>query len=114
MDSLLELAKRVKRGVRLLDEKIPNWRRTMKRHAATFNLSSVDHCVLGTLEHYNGRMRVLHAKRAKGQSKGYCTGKVVLGIGNRSGRDFGFDAGGIHAGDEFRTLSDLWRAEFEA
>lgn len=59
-----ELAARVKRGARLLDKKVPNWRTTMRKHADTFRLNSPRLCILGTLEHYNGRMKVLKARGA--------------------------------------------------
>lgn len=121
---LLEIAKRVKRGVRLLDKKVPNWRRTLREHEDQYDFANGDCCVLGTLEHYNGRLRVLSAKRAKNGD--YPFGRAVRAVGLKVNDDddscadeatqHGFDAidgGGGSYEDEIATLDALWRAEFE-
>lgn len=114
MADLLELAKRVKNGVRLLDRKFPTWRRTMRRHRYTFNLRSGDYCILGTLEHHLGRARVL--RKRKGLSEeGYLGLRDALNI--VSAKDYGFywdstDAA-LDPENQIPTLTALWRAEFE-
>ena len=84
MLSLLELAKCVRRGVRRLDKKIPNWRTVMRQHIGEYDFKNGEHCVLGTLEHYSGRMQVL--KRRAG-----ITGRRI-----KEGYDIGRDAIGAH------------------
>lgn len=119
MATLLDLAKRVKKGVRLLDRRVPGWRTTLKEHADSFNIKQGSCCVLGTLEHYNGRMQVLNARRLKLSAyPDYWRGTKRLNIEDR-GKDYGFNADfedeSFGASDaEFAILQDLWRAEFEA
>ena len=62
---LLELATRVKAGATFLDNAIPKWRVILRRHAKDFNMADGDQCVLGTLEHYAGRLHVLRRQRAR-------------------------------------------------
>lgn len=115
------IARRVKRGVRLLDKKIPDWRQILRKHRTEFDFRDGDHCVLGTLEHYSGRMRVLKA-RVRTQTD-YPFGRALDALklrGDNRDVDFGFD-GEIHSDydrdddrdDEMTTLDALWRAEFE-
>lgn len=121
---LLELAKRVKRGVRLLDKKVPNWRAVLRRHEGQYDFADGDHCVLGTLEHFSGRMRVLRERgldpdRTK---NAYVVAAARLGIWNEADRttddstpaQCGFDAVDLEATrDADRNVLDaLWRAEF--
>lgn len=111
---LLTLAKNVKRGVRLLDRKFPTWRRTLRAHAREFNLADGEHCVLGTLEHHLGRAREFR-KRKKRIETGYFGLKIALGI---EGTDYGFywgtdEPNDIERAERIRTISTLWRAEFE-
>jgi hypothetical protein len=110
---LIELAKRVRRGVALLNRHIPNWRTILRKHIDDYDFSDGDHCVLGTLEHYSGRMRVLKRKK-KDQLPNYAFGnaEVALGI---EGLTYGFDATTFdndYDGD-IDQLDALWRAEFE-
>lgn len=65
-DLLLVLGRRVARGAKLLDKKLgPTWRRTMRAHRELFDLRNSDCCILGTLEHYNGRMKALNTQAGK-------------------------------------------------
>lgn len=113
---LFDLASRVKRGVRLLDKKVPEWRQIIRRHANTLDLADGDFCVLGTLEHHSARMRQLHAKRVAGMDDAdYHRALDRLGI---IGSAYGFTAPGPGGGyddetenDQFRALTDLWKIE---
>ncbi len=116
MDSteLKELAVSVKRGVRKLEKKLgPGWKRTMKTHASTFDIQNPNYCVLGTLEHHNGRMRQLASKRENADD-GYAGGLYVFELAHsldmtdkKSAAYYGF-----HAEDEYYpTLQALWEAE---
>jgi hypothetical protein len=113
MADLLELAKRVKRGVRLLDQKFPLWRRTMRRHEATFDLRLGDYCILGTLEHHLGRARTLRKRRGFSYG-GYLGLRDALNI-DKSAKKYGFywDDDLRNSENQIPTLTDLWRAEFE-
>jgi hypothetical protein len=119
--SLLNIAKRVKRGVRLLDKKIPNWRAVLRKHKDQFNFGNSAHCVLGTLEHFSGQMQTLKARIGLTQHDdaeyaSYTNARKALKLRMYEDEDYGFDA--CHQderrGAEINTLSDLWRAEFEA
>lgn len=121
MIDLLTTAKAVKRGARLLDKKVSGWRKTLKKHASTFNISNADCCILGTLEHYNGRMRVLNARRVRTNNEGgYFRGLVRLRISTEDeAKNFGFlsDRVALPEGGSASNTTDLqtlWRAEFEA
>lgn len=113
--TLLELAKRVRRGVKLLDRLIPNWRRTMRNHQDQYDFQDGDHCILGTLEHYNGRMSVLKKRRAVDTDYSYGRGAKALGLKEGITYEHGFDgqiSGGSYDAD-MAQLDQLWRAEFE-
>ena len=123
MRSLRELALAVKRGVKLLDKKIPNWRTVIKRHEDEFDFADGDYCVLGTLEHYAGRMRVLKEKKRIGNDYNsehgrYSRACKALGISKGVlHRQHGFDGCIDDNNDEsvrdteMEFLSDLWKAE---
>ncbi len=117
---LVELAKRVRAGVKFLDKKFPQWRNTLRQHSDEFDLTSGAHCVLGTLEHHNGRLRIL-TKKLRAEDDGYSEDAYsrALTALKIEGEKFGFDAdwAGVDTYDNYRndmtTLNDLWRAEFE-
>lgn len=120
---LIETAKRVKRGARLLDKKVPNWRTTMRRYAKTFDINDTNCCILGTLEHHNGRMRVLKARKSL-QAKvarmkaDYYRGVKRLDLDGKE-QDYGFnfschyEPGSFDSSTDEDTVNTLWRAEFE-
>lgn len=119
--------KRVKAGVALLDKKIPNWRTTIRKHRRQFDFQDSEHCVIGTLEHYSGRLRQLKTKfKFDGNEFAFDRGLKLL---KASAALHGFDVeGGVNrvtkygysspgsdtlvtASDEYEVLDALWRAE---
>jgi hypothetical protein len=122
MPSILELARRVKKGAALLDKKFPSWRRVMRAHVDEFNFEDGDFCVLGTLEHHLGRAKVL-AKRRREKLHLYALPDVSR-YQKLVGALFGGDeaesaAHGFNAADDGESwesiyLGDLWQAEFES
>lgn len=111
--TLFDMARRVKAGVRLLDRKIPNWRTVLRRHEDEFDFADGSHCVLGTLEHYSGRMRTLIARRqAKQEPDPFWRAAKALGVEARE-EDLGFEAEDVRT-KERDMLAELWRAEFAA
>lgn len=121
--NIIGLAKRVKRGARLLDKKLgPGWRTTMRRRAEFFNLKEPQACILGTLEHFNGRMKTLGKRRAAAEDlNGYYRAAARLNIEGDE-QEYGFDLSfgaedglkGVERGEVWQLAQDLWRAEFEA
>lgn len=112
---LLDIAKRVKRGVRLLDRRIPNWRAIMRKHRADFNIGDPECCILGTLEHHVGRLKVLRARRKviPADFTAYHSAARSLRI-EAVTREHGFErTAGAENIEEYRTLQALWLAEFE-
>jgi hypothetical protein len=116
---LLTLAKNVKRGAKLLDRRFPHWRQVMRKHATTFRLSDGDHCILGTLEHRVGRLKVLAARTAKPYDSGFNRASKALGLaGDGKTAQHGFDitpelsTEGVN--NQYSQLEALWRAEFES
>lgn len=115
---IYELAQRVKKGVKLLDKRIPNWRRTIKKHKDQFDFTNGECCVLGTLEHYNGRMRVLKARKQINDAHPFLAATKALG--GIEPREYGFDvdsrltdptlADNQHA-KQYEILTALWKAE---
>ena len=121
------LAAKMRRGVALLDKKIPNWRAIVRRHRHQFDFSKGDCCVLGTLEHYSGRMRVLEKKHGVKRREGrmafetFTAAARALGLnGGRTIDAHGFDAddykddfsdGKLKRQRDLDILSALWRAE---
>lgn len=110
------LAMRVRAGVKLLDKKIPNWRKIIKRHEAQFDFESGDHCVLGTLKHFSGRMRVLRQKAAeKNTSHIMCfvraSERLLPGAKHDEtlAKNYGFNW--FNKDTEADVLDALWRAE---
>lgn len=115
--ALFDLAQRVKRGVRLLDKKVPGWRKVLYRHRDSFDLSDGACCVLGTLEHHSARMKALHRSRVKGMD-GADYAWAVRRLNLEFGRIYGFDVEGPFTFEserkqQYADLNDLWRAEFE-
>lgn len=112
---IFKIAQRVKRGVALLDKKVPGWRRVMREHKDQFDLESPAHCVLGTLEHYSAQLKRLNQKRVEGMTDAdYKRGLKRLAIvgeyyGFNSISDGSYD---IEDDDEMTALEGLWRAEF--
>lgn len=102
-----DTTKAFRRGVKLLDKKVPNWRKVLDKHKDQFEFSMGDHCVLGTLEHHVGKLRVAAKKHATMYDTGYNRLMDLwdLGLGNT----FGFDGPRTH----YPLLDALWRAEFE-
>lgn len=107
---LLDLAKKVKRGSRLLDRKLPSWRRVMQKHRDQFNFADPQFCVLGTLKHHLGRARVLR-KQAGSSEAGYHGLLQALRLDR--GSEHGFDWSGSVDDATGDTLALLWRTEFE-
>ncbi len=114
------IAKRMKRGVRLLDRKIPNWRLVLRKHEYQFDFTDGECCVLGTLEHYSGRMRVLRERQKS--DPGYRYGRAIEALHlDKAGQDtlHGFEAAAssMYTPNDFDqerdVLDALWRAEFE-
>lgn len=115
---LLETAKRVKRGVKPLDKKVPNWRQVLRKHQDQFDFADGDHCVLGTLEHYSGRMRVLRAKNRAATKEvfTFTRAALALGITDEDTDLYGFDWDSQDLENRYDVriaLGVLWRAEFE-
>ena len=113
--SMFDLAQSVKRGVRLLDRKVPRWRRVMREHQDQYDFKDGEHCILGTLEHFSGRMAVLKKRGQVVDDYAYNRGRLALGLRELSDAVVcGFDAPESDARDHERAvLHDLWRAEFE-
>ncbi len=125
--NVTNIVARVKRGVRVLDRKVPNWRTVLRKHQKQYDFRSGEHCVLGTLEHHAGRMRVLKKRLDADTLPGYTFGdaEATLGV---SSTDCGFDAVefkalprltdaeiAVHKAaeqQEYDILDALWRAEF--
>lgn len=117
---LLPLAKAVKRGVKLLDRKVPNWRQVLRKHRYQFDFSDGAHCVLGTLEHHSGRLAVLK-KRQKvsplgwSSSGSFSRARQALSLTSADAYLHGFDYSNreLNKTDAMVALDALWRAEFE-
>ena len=121
---LFDTARRVKRGARFLDKKIPNWRSVLRKHSDEFDFADGEFCVLGTLEHYSGRMRELAKKRNADDLNGRFIRAIhILGLEDKD-EALGFDVplntyeeydedGTNEAVTAFAQFSELWRAEFE-
>jgi hypothetical protein len=109
-----EAFRRVQRGIKLLDRKVPRWRQLLRRHEDEFDFTNGEFCVLGTLEHYSKRMkqlRTLSARRNFDGSFNRAYGR--LGI-KEPAADYGFDMGQSSSGEiSYPVLDALWRAEFE-
>lgn len=115
--TLFDLAQRVRNGVRLLDKKIPNWRTILRKHEGSFDFSNGDCCILGTLEHHSGRMRVLRKRRRVTDRLAFTRGYQCLGLESADVEAHGFDADATDCYSyvdqkDLEVLSDLWRAEF--
>lgn len=108
---------RVRKGVALLDKRVPNWRRTMRKQVGQYNFMEGDHCVLGTLEHYNGRMQVIRKRtiakeeQEQGSHDSMSRATKRLRIHGES-QKFGFCWGGTGREIEGPILHALWREEF--
>lgn len=119
--TVVELVKNVKKGVKLLDQRVPNWRQIMRKHAAEYNFTDGSSCVLGTLEHHSGRMKVLKKRSREIYGDGYIAAVDILKLDR--GCHYGFDGDnryynsllptGMTYKAQIDLLSDLWRAEFE-
>jgi hypothetical protein len=116
------MAQRVKRGVRFLDRKVPMWRRVMRKHDSEFDLSDGDHCVLGTLEHRVGKLRVAARKLHTPLECDNGFGRLarLFGIYDNT-TELGFDYKTYvmwaldedeQAEQQYRDLQALWRAEY--
>jgi hypothetical protein len=117
--NLLAIASRVKAGAKLLDKKLPGWRNVVKRHQDQFDFANGDYCVLGTLEHYSGKMRVLKARKGKDAQQPdnrFGNAATALGISGDAAV-YGFDGGSVgddtclSYSEQLPILSDLWKAE---
>lgn len=117
---ILELARSVKRGVKLLDKKIPNWRQVMRKYEDQFNFADGECCILGTLEHHSGRLQVLNQRKAAAADPedAYRRAAARLGLNIEADEDelYGFNVT-TDAYDDSEAvmgdIGDLWRAEFE-
>lgn len=106
------IAKRVKRGVKLLEGKIPNWRTVLRQHCDEFDFNHREMCVLGTLEHYSGRMAVLKRQHSITTDDRYRAAMGALGLQGDADEEYGFDRSSDDD-EEIDLLDALWRAEFE-
>ena len=114
--SLLDLAKAVKRGAKLLDRKIPTWRHTLRSHADEFDIAAPECCILGTLEHFSGRMRQLSKKHKQDDStpwRRFSRGRVALNLSSHAASEHGFEHLSTGDSTDYDSLNALWRAEFE-
>lgn len=92
------LSERVKRGVALLNERVPNWRACVD--TASLDLGSGLACVLGQI------------------FGSYEKGLATLGLTASQGREYGFETGLSHrllptifgSGTMYRQLTGLWKA----
>lgn len=121
---IIDLANNVRRGARLLDKKLgPQWRKTLQKHEEVFDFADGAHCVLGTLEHYNGAMKALRQKTVSKLAKNehYLRAAVRLGVAESEDPYalkaqaviHGFDArSNEYRYEELAVLGQLWRAEF--
>ncbi len=101
------MRQRVNHGVKLLDEKVPGWRRTIRNNREQYDFKRGSCCVLGTLEHFNGMFQTIRASGAD-STEAFLRAKARLGIHNAS--NYGFDWGneygdGIKESDE---LAKIW------
>lgn len=101
---------RVKRGIKLLEKKVPNWRQVLRKHEDQFEFANGSHCVLGTLEHYSKRMKQLPLTEREQFRDTFDRAYTRLGISDPAA--YGFDTSEIE-GVSAELLDTLWRAEFE-
>jgi hypothetical protein len=94
----------VARGAKLLDDRLPGWRKVMKEHS-DFRISDLECCVLGTLEHYHGRLKVMRSKDPKNDDCAYSRAISKLDI---SGPENGFDIDYITTGIGYAELQKAW------
>lgn len=110
------LKARVKKGVALLDAKIPNWRHILRRNKEQYKFSEYDHCIVGTI--FN--MSEEHKKVVKGAA--FTDGlKWLLGtrgdpmdMYHEAGVPYGLDVSVKNPMDmdtECEALARLWEAE---
>jgi hypothetical protein len=115
---LADLARRVKRGAKLLDRKVPNWRKTMREHEDQYEFENGDCCILGTLEHYNGRMKQLKMCKRDDRQDLDLFNRAAARLRIHEVDEYGFEAPDdceYYDYDEKRkVLEELWRAEFSA
>lgn len=117
---LRDLAKRVRRGSALLDKKLPGWRRVLYRALTEdhrkIQMADGGYCVLGTIEHYIGRLR-RRPRAVRGMAACYSRGVERLGLTDVSAEYHGFLSQN-NTPDERRAvyaiLDELWRGEIEA
>lgn len=126
MSVLFELAKRVRKGVALLDKKVPNWRKVMRKNDETFNIRNGECCILGTLEHKRALRKLGKPMSSRFyRDNGYERAERILHI---EGSDYGFNTideedlidledpeqsyDEINDDAQFEVLQELWRAEF--
>ena len=102
-----DVYRRFRRGVRVLDEKLPRWRTVMRKHMDEFNFEDCNYCVLGTLGKHTAEIR----KRATDDAFGDAL-KFLTRESHGSSR-WGFDAVAGHTGEEYPALTALWEAEIE-
>jgi len=100
---IIESVKRHKRGVRLLDRKVPRWRQIMREHQGQYQFSHPDRCVIGTLAR--------HAPALRRKLTTICFWNAVrVLVGSTDASAYGFNG---EYDDEMTLLHDLWRMEFE-
>lgn len=109
---VFEIAKRVKKGAKLLDKKVPKWRSILRKHKDQFDFADGDCCVLGTLEHYNGLKALGRTPDPFDDRFNRAAHRLNL---HGKTFDYGFDfmEDGFRNSEEISTLNALWRAEFE-
>lgn len=107
IDAQISTIRKFKRGVKLLDKKVPKWRTILRKHKDQFVFKDGDHCVLGTLEHHVGKLRVAAAKYGNSYGSGYNRLVAMWNLG--WGNSYGFDSPSAY----YPLLTALWRAEFE-
>jgi len=95
------IEQRVADGIKLLDEKVPDWR--SKIDLATLKLSHPDRCILGQL----GADRIFLGQLGASFSKGLSL--VGLKIGDSANQAaYGFES--EYDGDEYDELQEEWES----
>jgi hypothetical protein len=123
MDVNIELVKAVRRGVKLLDKKVPHWRKVMAKYREQFNFHDSDHCIVGTLSHHTAALRLKANEEAFSAGVRKLTeGEPLVGstlfarAGHYAGH-YGFNIGAardVDSATQMSALQALWEAELDA
>ena len=116
-----KLAALVQKGVKLLDQKVPNWREAFRAFPREqLRLADCRYCVLGQLSNAIVKMElrvelprnICLADYPKAGRPGWALGIELLGFvpGRKALWQYGFDRGGI-PGSTYGILQSLWEEE---